>query len=141
MWEAIVKISWVYFLSCAVVLYDAFPVSLVTTGIYIYTYLEEGPPLGDHFLENRCRIFLLPSDGFECIMASNIRTIWVLPATILESFVLLLGFIWLHFSTLGHHFGTWFVSWTPFWGHEMRRPATRSFRGHTRHFQGLTGEI
>jgi hypothetical protein len=34
MWEAIVKISWVYFLSCAVVLYDAFPVSLVTTGIY-----------------------------------------------------------------------------------------------------------
>jgi hypothetical protein len=32
MWEAIVKISWVYFLSCAVVLYDAFPVPLVTTG-------------------------------------------------------------------------------------------------------------
>ena len=48
MWEAIVKISWVYFLSCAVVLYDAFPVSLVTTGIYIYIYsLEEGPPLGE----------------------------------------------------------------------------------------------
>jgi hypothetical protein len=48
MWEAIVKISWVYFLSCAVVLYDAFPVPLVTTGIYIYIYsLEEGPPTGD----------------------------------------------------------------------------------------------
>jgi len=66
MWEAIVKISWVYFLSCAVVLYDAFPVPLVTTGIYIYIYIyiaQRKAPKLETLLQNNLNATVCPFFG------------------------------------------------------------------------------